>query len=113
MRKADVVEVVGRLPMCGGCEKLWRHWKGQNLLCLAADIFADQVHEATFGSLAELIVAGGFLADHKPAAMIATVKPQGRRSRRAACAVKTYPRPQFDEGTALREMRRVFVLNAY
>ena len=46
-----------------------------NLLCLAADVFPDQVDEAAFGSLTELIVAGGFLADYESAAMIATVKP--------------------------------------
>lgn len=99
--------------MCGDCEKLWKALQEQLLLCLAADILADEVDEAAFGSLAELIVAGSFLADHKPAAMVATVKPQGRRSRSAARAVKPHPSPEFDEGTALREVRRVFVFYAH
>jgi len=85
----------------------------ENLFRLTADVFPNQVNEAPLGSLAELIVATGLFADHKPAAMIAGVEPLRAWNRGTVGAIESHPRPQFDEGAALRKVCWVLELNAH
>ena len=83
------------------------------LLGLATDALADQIGEAAFRSLAKLVVMRSLLADDKPSAAIARVKPFRARCCRTVAAVKTYAGPHLDKRSALRQFRRSLVLDPH
>ena len=83
------------------------------LLGLATDALANQIGEAAFRSLAKLVVMRSFLADDKPSAAIAGVKPFRARCCRSVAAVKTYAGPHLDKRSALRQFRRSLVLDPH
>ena len=83
------------------------------LLTLAADVFADQVGEAAFGVLAELIVVRGFLAYDKATAVVAGVKPFSGRSGSAAGTVEAHAGTHLNKWPTLRKFRRLLVLDAH
>lgn len=82
------------------------------LLTLAADVFADQLGEAAFEVLAELIVVRGLLTDHESAAVVAGVKPFGCGSGSSAGTVEAHTGAHFHKWPALRKFRRFFVFDA-
>src|SRR5579862_6460887 len=86
--------------------------KRKGELFLLADEVAGDLAESAFGGEAELIVAAGLLADHQFAAAVARVEPFGVGHRAAAGAVEADTGAQLEKGTALRELHRVFVLDA-
>ncbi len=82
-------------------------------LLLAANVFADEGGEAAFGILAELVVMGGFFADHDASAVVAGVKPFCGWGDGATGAVEAHARAHFDKGPALRKVRGFLVFDAY
>ena len=82
------------------------------LLGLATDALANQIGEAAFRSLAELVIVRSFLADDKPSAAIPGVKPFRARCCRSVTAVKTYAGPHLDKGSALRKFSRLLEFHA-
>jgi hypothetical protein len=83
------------------------------LLGLATDALANQIGEAAFRSLTELVIVRSFLADDKPSAVIAGVKPFRAGRCRSVATVKTYASPHLDKRSALRQFRRSFVLDPH
>jgi methylated-DNA-[protein]-cysteine S-methyltransferase len=79
---------------------------------LAADVLTDEADETALGHLAELLVVGGFLADHESSAVIARVEPFACRRCGADGAIKPHPRTHFDERTTLRKFCRFFEFHA-
>ena len=80
------------------------------LLALAADVVQDEVTEAAFWCLAEVVVASCLLAHDGAAAVIAGIEPLCRRVSGAAGAVEPNPRAHLYERTALGKLCRFFVL---
>ena len=83
------------------------------LLALPADTLADQPHEAAFGILSKLVVVRRFLADHKASAMVAGIKPFGRRSGYTAGAIEPHARPHLDKRSTLQKFSRLFKFNPH
>jgi len=79
---------------------------------LAADVLADEAHKSSFGSFAELVIVGRFLADYETSTAIARVEPFRRRGGGAVGAVKPHPRPHFNEWSALGKFCRLLEFNA-
>ncbi len=82
-----------------------------SLLRLAAHALAYHGDETAFRILPELLVAGGFLTDDEPSAVVARVEPFRRRDSGAIGAVEPHPRPHFDERSALRQFWRFLVFD--
>ena len=82
------------------------------LFALAAHVLADQVCEATFGTLPKLLVVRGFLADHEASAVVARVEPFCGRGCDSDAAVEAHTCTHFDEGSALRKFCWFFVFDA-
>jgi len=78
---------------------------------LSANSFADQIGEITLGSLAELIVMRGFLADHESSAAVARIEPFRGRCGLAAGAIKAHTRAHLDKRTALGKCSRFLVFD--
>lgn len=79
---------------------------------MATDAFADQVSEAALGVLAEFVVVEGFLADDVTTAAVARVEPFRSWGGSPAGAIETDAGTHLDERSPLRQMRRIFVLDA-
>ena len=73
---------------------------------------ADEIGEVAFGSFAELVVMRGFLADDEASAAVAGIEPFGGGDGGAAGAVEADAGAHLDEGSALRELGGVFVVDA-
>lgn len=102
----EVTEVPDRLVSCGNLKR-----KREQVILLA-DIVSGDVAETALRGLAELIVAASLLADHKFAAVVARIKPHRVRHRASIGAIEVNPRSQFDKGTALGQLGRLFVFDA-
>src|SRR3954453_19804288 len=83
------------------------------LLGLAADVLADQLPEAAFRSLSELVVVRRLLAHHEAPATVAGIEPLRSRSGSAVRTIEPYPRAHLDEGTALWKLSWFFVFDAH
>ncbi len=82
------------------------------LLFLLTDVISRDLTEVAFRNLTELIIAATLLAHNQFATAVAGVKPFRVRHGATAGAIEVNPRPQFDEGTALREFGGFFVFHA-
>src|SRR5262249_37164325 len=65
-----------------------------------------------FRAFAEFVVVRGFFADDEAPAVVAGVEPFGTGSGASICAVESNAGAHFDEGSALRKISRLFILDA-
>lgn len=86
---------------------------GMGLLRLAADLVQNQIAEAAFGGLAEVVVAGGFFAYHRAPAAIAAIEPLRGRSGYSVRAVESHSRAHLYKRTTLRKLRWILVLHPH